>query len=345
MAVMLRVAHIPARVAIGFTPGIQKNGYQSISSQDAHAWVEAYFGDKGWVSFDPTPLADGRGIVPPYLERGAQNSNQPSAGKDVPTAPRSVAPPSSAPADKSQDQAAPATPTDTEPNDAWLVWLAVVLAVLGAAAVVASYVLRRRPPPAADLPPAGVPPGARPDGALLVAAPAPARTPLGRAALWLPLAGAALLVAAVAFLAGLVSWWFGVLVALVLVAVGAPAAARDLTRRLHLQTIAVHTPGAADAAWRELKAECADRDLPLSDRDTIRVAGGKIAAHHHLDEPGREALRTVLGAVERSWYSETGATDPTLEPAFRQLRESLRRTAPLSWRGRLFPRSVLRRRR
>ncbi|MER6878198.1 DUF3488 and transglutaminase-like domain-containing protein, partial [Amycolatopsis sp. NPDC000673] len=108
MAVMLRVAHIPARVAIGFTPGVSKGDYQSISSQDAHAWVEAYFGDKGWVSFDPTPLADGRGIVPPYLEQNTHNPQQPNATDDLPTAPRSAAPSTGASADKTHDQAAPA---------------------------------------------------------------------------------------------------------------------------------------------------------------------------------------------------------------------------------------------
>ncbi|XHU07717.1 hypothetical protein RPX00_43860 [Amycolatopsis sp. WGS_07] len=75
------------------------------------------------------------------------------------------------------------------------------------------------------------------------------------------------------------------------------------------------------------------------------MAGGKIAERHRLDDSGREALRTVLGAVERSWYSDETTPDPTLEPAFGQLRDSLRRTAPLSLRGRLFPRSILRRRR
>ena len=77
MGVMLRVAGIPSRVAIGFTPGVQVNDYLSISTQDAHAWVEAYFGGKGWVTFDPTPLSDGRGITPSYLQAGPQDGKQP----------------------------------------------------------------------------------------------------------------------------------------------------------------------------------------------------------------------------------------------------------------------------
>ncbi|HWD02963.1 MAG TPA: transglutaminaseTgpA domain-containing protein [Amycolatopsis sp.] len=337
MAVMLRVAHIPSRVAIGFTPGVSKGDYQSISSQDAHAWVEAYFGDRGWVAFDPTPLADGRGIVPPYLQQNSSGSQQPDATDDVPTAPRSAAPTAEAQPDKGQSDAAPAAPTAAPPQHGWLAILAAVLAVLGAAAVVASHVLRRRPPPP------GVTPEAVPDGDVLVrTAPAVVRT--NQVTLWLPLAAGVLFVAAVGFLAGLVAWWFALLVVVVLAATGGPAFLRDFTRRRHLQAIVTHAPGSADAAWRELRAECADRGLALSPSDTVRVAAQKIAERHHLDDPGRESLRTVVGAVEHTWYSDSPAPPPSLAAAFEQLRRSLRSTAPLSLRGRLFPKSILRRR-
>jgi len=57
MAVMLRTLKIPSRVITGFTT----NEFNDITSQyiirssDAHAWVEAYFPERGWVTFDPTP--------------------------------------------------------------------------------------------------------------------------------------------------------------------------------------------------------------------------------------------------------------------------------------------------
>ncbi len=59
MALLLRMAGIPARVVTGFSPG----GYSSSRNQwivrdtDAHAWVEAWFDRIGWVTFDPTPAA------------------------------------------------------------------------------------------------------------------------------------------------------------------------------------------------------------------------------------------------------------------------------------------------
>ncbi|HEX4705532.1 MAG TPA: DUF3488 and transglutaminase-like domain-containing protein, partial [Pseudonocardiaceae bacterium] len=67
MGVMLRALGIPTRLAIGFTDGYGSNGHQTITTQDAHAWVESYFPGYGWISFDPTPLGDGRQQVPGYL--------------------------------------------------------------------------------------------------------------------------------------------------------------------------------------------------------------------------------------------------------------------------------------
>jgi hypothetical protein len=68
MAVMLRTVGVPARVAVGFTAGIDDGGSRTITTSDAHAWVEAWFPRFGWTAFDPTPLNDGRTIDPPYVE-------------------------------------------------------------------------------------------------------------------------------------------------------------------------------------------------------------------------------------------------------------------------------------
>jgi hypothetical protein len=60
MALMLRMAGIPARVASGFAPGTPQPdapGVYKVRDFDAHAWVEVYFNDIGWVTFDPTPSA------------------------------------------------------------------------------------------------------------------------------------------------------------------------------------------------------------------------------------------------------------------------------------------------
>jgi transglutaminase-like putative cysteine protease len=67
MAVMLRTLGIPARVAVGYTPGEVLDGeagtYQ-VRNANAHAWVEVLFDDLGWIAFEPTPRTDGNVLVP-----------------------------------------------------------------------------------------------------------------------------------------------------------------------------------------------------------------------------------------------------------------------------------------
>ncbi|MGZ4557930.1 MAG: transglutaminaseTgpA domain-containing protein [Mycobacteriaceae bacterium] len=79
MAVLLRELGISARVVLGYTPGTGNPSLRTITSDDAHAWVEVFFAGVGWVTFDPTPLAGGRGIVPPYVAQvGTEAAAQPA---------------------------------------------------------------------------------------------------------------------------------------------------------------------------------------------------------------------------------------------------------------------------
>lgn len=57
MAVMLRSLDVPCRIATGYSPGtyaFNRNSYV-IREKNAHAWVEVYFPEIGWIEFDPTP--------------------------------------------------------------------------------------------------------------------------------------------------------------------------------------------------------------------------------------------------------------------------------------------------
>lgn len=59
-AVMARILGIPARVAVGFTPGkLRDDGFFYITGKNSHAWPEVFLDGYGWVGFEPTP---GRGI-------------------------------------------------------------------------------------------------------------------------------------------------------------------------------------------------------------------------------------------------------------------------------------------
>ena len=57
MAVLLREAGVPARVVEGFTSGVFDPGLGRfvVRELNAHAWVEAYFPQYGWIEFEPTP--------------------------------------------------------------------------------------------------------------------------------------------------------------------------------------------------------------------------------------------------------------------------------------------------
>ncbi|HEY1660062.1 MAG TPA: DUF3488 and transglutaminase-like domain-containing protein [Candidatus Sulfotelmatobacter sp.] len=57
MAVMLRTLKIPARVVNGFRSDEFNDitGSYIIRARNAHSWVEVYFPQYGWITFDPTP--------------------------------------------------------------------------------------------------------------------------------------------------------------------------------------------------------------------------------------------------------------------------------------------------
>jgi transglutaminase-like putative cysteine protease len=92
MAAMSRTLGIPARVAIGFTPGTAtSDGMMSVGLKDAHAWPELYFEGIGWTRFEPTPY---RGTAPSYTQdtaTGGGDNTQDVAPHGHATAP-SVAP-------------------------------------------------------------------------------------------------------------------------------------------------------------------------------------------------------------------------------------------------------------
>ncbi|MET7445616.1 DUF3488 and transglutaminase-like domain-containing protein [Streptomyces sp. NPDC017201] len=88
MAAMARTLGIPARVAVGFTPGtVQADGSVSVGLRDAHAWPELYFEGVGWTRFEPTPS---RGSTPVYTlpDTPSQDPSDPA----LPTDGASVAP-------------------------------------------------------------------------------------------------------------------------------------------------------------------------------------------------------------------------------------------------------------
>ena len=75
MAVMARHVGLPARVGVGYLPGLYNpmTGAYTARAGDAHAWVDIHFRDNGWVVFDPTPRPDlslGQGINQGWISFG-----------------------------------------------------------------------------------------------------------------------------------------------------------------------------------------------------------------------------------------------------------------------------------
>jgi transglutaminase-like putative cysteine protease len=54
--VLARAAGIPARLAVGYAMGgfSPRNGCYVVVEMDAHSWPELYFGEHGWIPFEPT---------------------------------------------------------------------------------------------------------------------------------------------------------------------------------------------------------------------------------------------------------------------------------------------------
>ena len=60
MAVMARTLSIPSRVVVGFAAAAPTGDDPLVvRDQNAHAWVELWIEEQGWLRFDPTPRSDG----------------------------------------------------------------------------------------------------------------------------------------------------------------------------------------------------------------------------------------------------------------------------------------------
>ncbi|MEW2486676.1 DUF3488 and transglutaminase-like domain-containing protein [Streptomyces sp. NPDC048411] len=139
MAAMARTLGIPARVAVGFTPGtVQSNGAVSVGLRDAHAWPELYFEGVGWTRFEPTPT---RGNAPGYTRQDAPSGSaaDPSLPEQGASAAPSAAPSASesCPAQlrKQGDcgnaaASAAAGPTDSGTPTSTVVWVALAALVV-----------------------------------------------------------------------------------------------------------------------------------------------------------------------------------------------------------------------
>ena len=107
MTTMLRTQDIPARYVVGYTSGDRTgNGEYAVRGQNAHAWVEVYFPEVGWVPFEPTPPTDRIGAE-------QDNLDEDRAPEDVPT-PEQATPRDEEPG--GPDEPEPEPEPDPDPN-------------------------------------------------------------------------------------------------------------------------------------------------------------------------------------------------------------------------------------
>ncbi len=150
MAVMARSLGIPARVAVGFTPGQREEGETwAVGTHDAHAWPELYFEGVGWVAFEPTP-AQRPGCAPEWARPAAPPGGPRRGALPSTPAPTAAVPGSQGSADRSVDPLAgedlAAGGGGSGPDVPWRGLGAVALAVLAvlSPALARSAVRRRR---------------------------------------------------------------------------------------------------------------------------------------------------------------------------------------------------------
>jgi transglutaminase-like putative cysteine protease len=154
-AAMARSLDIPARVAVGFTPGTpdpaQPNLYR-VSGRHAHAWPEVYFPETGWVAFEPTP---GRGMPGAESYTGVAAQQDDEAGETGTTTSTTAAPTTTAPPSGAEEPAAAQPPTEraesgaggpADPDDpgSGAPWPLVVLAIAAVGAAITWAAVRRR---------------------------------------------------------------------------------------------------------------------------------------------------------------------------------------------------------
>jgi transglutaminase-like putative cysteine protease len=158
MAVMLRSQGIPARIAVGYTPG-EKTGPNeyTITASNAHSWVEVLFPGHGWISFEPTPRGDGNVLVPSAENLSPTRTaagGGPDGSEGVGTESNPLARGSEfaneaelGPAGRTSEAAAlQARGSDESGGTAWRRWLVpgAAAAVLAALAALATLALRAR---------------------------------------------------------------------------------------------------------------------------------------------------------------------------------------------------------
>ncbi|MFD1432867.1 transglutaminase domain-containing protein [Lacticaseibacillus yichunensis] len=135
MVIMLRTLGIPARWAKGFNAGsvtgTADNGQSiyTVTNANAHSWPEVYFGEYGWLPFEPTPgfynAAEPQATADDAASSSSSAAASASSSSNTRVSSSSVASSSSA----SSSAATARTRSTSRLNGGWLIALVIVLVV------------------------------------------------------------------------------------------------------------------------------------------------------------------------------------------------------------------------
>jgi len=346
--IMLRMAGIPTRLAVGYTEGTESvthPGLWVVQTSDAHAWPEVFFSGYGWVRFEPTTAGGGGTAAPPSFDQVALAA---TPGGSV-TAPDSTStvPKTSQPGLHLRPGQRPDVGVG-DPGTAGVVaahknastpWTAIAFAVLAAIALVCGII--------AIVGPAGrralaIRPGQAAERVRLN----------GGVVLVASLAGAGIIALALyrmlsrAHGLNLGAGWATVGIAFgatCAAALAVPTVLRLVLRRWRWVR-AGSDEAKAHAAWLELCADLADYGVGHLPSESPRALAGRVRTGLALAEPAAEAVARIAMAEEHASYAgRPPESAKTLHRDGSAARRGIARatTTPARWRARLLPTSVL----
>ena len=151
MALMARIVDVPARVAVGYTPGQRgASGTWVVTTNDAHAWPELYFPGVGWLRFEPTPAGpggQGSATVPGYAQAERLGGDGTDTGTGTGT--EATAAPTAAPSEIGPRHQRGIDRSPTEMDEAgtggtdWAAWLVGIALAVTVLALVGPLITRR----------------------------------------------------------------------------------------------------------------------------------------------------------------------------------------------------------
>lgn len=133
-----------------------------------------------------------------------------------------------------------------------------------------------------------------------------------------------------------------IILTVAILALIAPAAARQLVRRARWRR-APAGPSLAGTAWRELRDDLADYGMASRDSETPRAVARRIGTTLSLDPAAQQALDRIARAEEQARYAPAPQASASLRQDVNTVRHAIaaEADATMRWRARLMPQSTL----